>query len=146
MCVCHCTGDWQRRAGESEPSWLLADIDPCGRLCPHNDIFWGSPALNRTGTVGAEPAVAMQQFVAGSIQVGPEWRAAARRRRRWFECVQQGFCSFLVGELSLHQIVWKLNKWHRATAAAEWGTVELYHTGAGCKYRETDQSGSCKQI
>lgn len=34
--------------------------------------------------VGAVQAVAMQQFVAGSIQVGPEWRAAVRRRK-WFE-------------------------------------------------------------
>ena len=40
VCVCVYSRRTQsERAEEQEPSWLLADIDPCGRLCPHNDIF-----------------------------------------------------------------------------------------------------------
>ncbi len=106
VCVRVCVTTVQRGSRVIRAPWWLADIDPCGRLCPHNDIFRGFPALNSRSTISAELAVAMQQFVAGSIQVGPEWRAAVRRRRR-FESVfwtAGGSAVFLQQWVSCHYI------------------------------------------
>lgn len=129
VCVCVCVS-WTENEQRKKSPCGCCDSDPCGRLSSHHDIFWGSRAPNTRNGVGAEQAVAMQQFIASSIQVGPEWRAAVRRRG-WFECVlwkaggKQRFCSSLVGELSVDLIMWKLNGEHRARAAANGDTVQI---------------------
>lgn len=57
--------------------------------------FEVSPALKRSSS--AEQAVAMQQSVDGSIQVGPERRAVGWRR--WFKKAG-GSAALLIGEPS----------------------------------------------
>lgn len=119
-------------AVQRESSWLLADIDPCGRLCPHHDIFWGSPALNRSSMVGAVQAVAMQQFIAGSIQVGQsgeQQSGGGSGLKSW-----RFSCSVLVGELSLSLIIYKASC--GVTAAAGWSAAPICQRGTGCKHTD----------
>lgn len=121
LCVCVCELDKEQR--KKSPCGCC-DSDPCGWLSSHHDVFWGSRAPNTRNGVGAEQAVAMQQFIASSIQVGPEWRAAVRRRGwcvLWKAGGKQRFCS----ELSVDLIMWKLNGEDRARAAANRDTVQI---------------------
>lgn len=99
----------RQRAEEQEASRLLADTDPCGRLCPHSDIFRGSPAQNRRNPLGAEQAVAMQQFVTGrQLDLsGEQQSGGGGGLNQCFEKpeVHPHFCSLLVGELSAYLII-----------------------------------------